>query len=180
MMKFVSQLSQCLDHCVTHYPYWSGCPYCVEGRGREFGHSRVVKEPSATPTISFDYALLSDGEEVETQEAYEAAGESAVKLLIVRDDKSKAIFGHVVPKKGIDEKNFAVDSLVEDVKWLGYAQERQRTRDREAPERVAQRAPNQRCVTGPRGAQSRVRPTGQWSGRGGSQTAEGSHAHTEM
>ena len=117
---FQPTLSQFLDHCVTHYPYWSGCPYCVEGRGREFGHSRVVKESSATPTISFDYAFLSDGEEVETQEAYEAAGESAVKLLIVRDDKSKAIFGHVVPKKGIDEKNSAVDLLVEDVKWLGY------------------------------------------------------------
>jgi hypothetical protein len=43
-----------------------------------------------------------------------------MKLLVVRYDKSKAIFGHVVPKKGIDEKNFAVDSLVEDVKWLGY------------------------------------------------------------
>ena len=33
---------------------------------------------------------------------------------------SKAVFRHVVPKKGIDENNFAVDSLVEDVEWLGY------------------------------------------------------------
>lgn len=41
---FQLTLSQCLGHRVTHYPYWSGCPYCVEGRGREFGHSRVVKE----------------------------------------------------------------------------------------------------------------------------------------
>ena len=24
-------LSQFLDYCVTHYPYWSGCPYYVEG-----------------------------------------------------------------------------------------------------------------------------------------------------
>ena len=40
--------------------------------------------------------------------------------MVVRDDRSKAIFGHVVPKKGIDEKCFAVDSLVEEVKWLGY------------------------------------------------------------
>ena len=62
--------------------------------------------------MSFDYAFLSDNGDIYTQEAYEAAGESAVKLLIVRDDKSKAIFGHVVPKKGIDEKNFAVDSLL--------------------------------------------------------------------
>ena len=40
-------------------------------------------------------------------------------MLVVRDDKSKAIFGHVVLKKGIGENNFAVDSSVEDVKWLG-------------------------------------------------------------
>ena len=31
-------LSQFLDYSVTHYPYQSWCPYCVEGRGREFGH----------------------------------------------------------------------------------------------------------------------------------------------
>ena len=30
-------------------------------------------------------------------------------MLVVRDDKSKAIFGHVVPKKGIDERIFAID-----------------------------------------------------------------------
>ena len=30
---FQPTLSQLLDHCVTHYPYWSGCPYCVL-RGR--------------------------------------------------------------------------------------------------------------------------------------------------
>ena len=57
---------------------------------------------------------------IESQEDYEAAGEGAVKLLVARDDKSKAIFGHVDPEKGIDDKNFAVDSPVEDVKWLGY------------------------------------------------------------
>ena len=60
---FQPTLSQCLDHYVTHYPYQSWCPYCVEGRGREFGHSRVNKESIATPTNSFDYAFLSDGEE---------------------------------------------------------------------------------------------------------------------
>ena len=39
---------------------------------------------------------------------------------VVRDNKSKAIFGRVVPQKGLDEKGLSVDSLVEDVKWLGY------------------------------------------------------------
>ena len=94
---FQPSLSQFTDHCVTHYPYQSWCPYCVEGRGREFGHHRVVRDQSTTPTVSFDYAFVSDNGDIETQEAYEAAGESAVKLLVVRDDKSKAIFGHIVP-----------------------------------------------------------------------------------
>ena len=71
---FQPTLSQLLDHSVTHYLYQSWCPYCVEGRGREFGHNRVVRESSSTPRVSFDYAFLSDGEEIETQEAYDAAG----------------------------------------------------------------------------------------------------------
>ena len=117
---FQPTLSQYLDHCLTHYPYQSWCPHCVEGRGREFGHHVRVKEPSAAPTISFDYAFVSDNAEVKTQEEFESAGESAVKVLVVRDDKSKSIFGHVVPQKGVDEKGFSVSVLVEDIRWLGY------------------------------------------------------------
>ena len=44
-------LSQFLDHCVTHYPYQSWCPYCVEGKGREFGHRATEKESCATPIV---------------------------------------------------------------------------------------------------------------------------------
>ena len=54
-------LSQFTDHCVTHFPYQSWSPYCVEGGRREFGHRTTVKESSATPTVSFDYDFLSDG-----------------------------------------------------------------------------------------------------------------------
>ena len=117
---FQPSLSQYLDHCLTHYPYQSWCPHCVEGRGREFGHHTVAKESSAAPTISFDYAFVGDNAEIKTQEEFESAGEAAVKLLVVRDDKSKAVFGHVVPQKGVDEKGFSVSALVEDVRWLGY------------------------------------------------------------
>ena len=35
--------------------------------------------------------------------------------MIVRDSQGKAVFGHVVPKKGMDENGFAVDAIVEDV-----------------------------------------------------------------
>jgi hypothetical protein len=32
-------LSEILDHRATHVPFRAWCPDCVEGRGREFGHS---------------------------------------------------------------------------------------------------------------------------------------------
>ena len=112
---FQPPLSQFIDHSVTRFPYQSWCPYCVEGRGREFGHQTTVKESSATQTTSFDCGFLSDGDEVETREVFEAAGDGAIEFLVFRHNKGKAIFGHGVPKKGIDEKGFSVDSLVEDV-----------------------------------------------------------------
>ena len=93
----------------------------MEGRGREFGHSCIPNEPSAAPTLSFDYAFISDGDVVLTQEEFEAAGEDGIKFIVVRESKSKAIFGRVVPTKGIDEKGFSDDSLADDIKWLGYA-----------------------------------------------------------
>ena len=91
-------LSQFLDHCVTHYPYQSWCPYCVEGKGREFGHRATEKESCATPIVSFDYVFLSDNEDIETQQAYEDAGEGAVKLLVVFS--AKAALGDLALKKG--------------------------------------------------------------------------------
>lgn len=114
--------SEYLDHCVTHYPFRAWCKHCLEGRGREFGHDnhRGVKDERSTPVVSFDYAFISDNGEVTDLIEYEAAGESAIKLLIVRDSKSKSVFAHVVPVKGMDEKGFAVSALTADVRWLGY------------------------------------------------------------
>ena len=114
-------LSEYRDHCVTHFPYRSGCLHCQEGTGREFGHRRREKGPGDAPIVSFDYAFLSDKEDVIDQAGFKAAGEGAVKVLVVRDDKSKSVFGHVIPRKGFDEKGFSVDCLVEDIKWLGYS-----------------------------------------------------------
>ena len=109
--------SEFLDHCVTHYPYRAWCSHCREGRGQEFGHDcqSGTKEPRASPVVSFDYAFVSDHGEVTSQEGFEAAGDGAVKILVVRDSRSKAVFAHVVPHKGLDEKGFAVDALVSDV-----------------------------------------------------------------
>ena len=39
---------------------------------------------------------------------------------MIRDSRSKSVFAHVVPSKGLDPKGFAVSSIVHDVLWLGY------------------------------------------------------------
>ena len=115
--------SEFLDHCISHFPFRVWCRHCVEGRGREFGHSNSQgeKDERSTPVVSFDYAFISDAGDVFTDEDFIAAGEGAAKLLIVRDSRSKAVFAHVVPAKGIDERGFAVDALVSDILWTGYA-----------------------------------------------------------
>ena len=45
----------------------------------------------------------------------------ALKILVVKDSKSKAVFAHAVPKKGVDDKRYSVDKVVEDVLYLGYS-----------------------------------------------------------
>ena len=73
-------------------------------------------------TVAFDHCFVNDKgmftrAELETA-GIEMAGQ--VKVLVVKDCKSKCTFAHVVPSKGIDEKRYAVDIIVEDVTWLGY------------------------------------------------------------
>ena len=45
----------------------------------------------------------------------------ALKVLVVKDTQSKSVFAHAVPQKGIDDKGFAVDCIVEDVLGFGFA-----------------------------------------------------------
>ena len=114
--------SEYLDHCVTHYPFRAWCKHCLEGRGREFGHDnqRGLKDERSTPVVSFDYCFISDAGDITTDVEFEAAGDGAAKILVVRDSKSKAVFAHVVTMKGVDEKGFAVSALAGNVKWLRY------------------------------------------------------------
>ena len=98
--------SEYMDHCMTHSPFRAWCKHCLEGRGREFGHSNVqgVKDERSTPVVSFDYAFVSDLGEVTTQAEFDAAEGGAAKILVVRDARSKSVFAHVVPVKGIDAR----------------------------------------------------------------------------
>ena len=42
------------------------------------------------------------------------------KILVVKDTKSKSIFAHVVPQKGVDSEQYSVSILTEDIVWLVY------------------------------------------------------------
>ena len=38
-----------------------------------------------------------------------------MKVLVVKDSKSKSVFAHLVPSKGVYETQYALDRLVEDI-----------------------------------------------------------------
>ena len=58
--------------------------------------------------------------------------EGGIKILVVKGSKSKAVFAHAVPQKGVDPKRYVVDMIVEDVLWLGWSQVLMKT-DNERP-----------------------------------------------
>ena len=79
----------------------------------------VLNEAGGAPAVALDNAVVGDKEENTSQEQADTE-EGSVKILIVMGSHSKSVFGHVVPKKGIDKIGFAVDAIVEDAKWPGY------------------------------------------------------------
>ncbi len=111
------------QHNIDHYPYRNWCRHCVEGRGRGERHASKTVE-SDIPIVGMDYFFMtksvteSKNELKEKGEDADAMVEEgrALKCLIVRDQKSKALFGHPVPQKGVDAKGYSVMRVVEDVK----------------------------------------------------------------
>ena len=44
-----------------------------------------------------------------------------MKILAIKDGRSKAIFAHGVPVKGVDEGRYVVDTIVDECNRLGYS-----------------------------------------------------------
>ena len=107
------------EHYVDHWPYRSWCEHCVSGRGT--GEQHREGSGSSIHIVAFDYLLVTD-RGVQRRDDLEGDEEktSLIKILVVKDLKSKAIFAHVVPQNGVDADGYAVVRLIEDVKWLGY------------------------------------------------------------
>ena len=108
------------EHNVDHLPYRSWCECCVMGRGT--GEQHRGGSESRVPVIAFDYLFVSQAKVVTRGEIDEEEAKRApIKILLVKDTKSKTIFAHVVKHKGIEDDEYAVKRLVEDVTWLGYS-----------------------------------------------------------
>ena len=103
-------------HREDHVPYRCWCEHCVKGRG--LGEAHVPGECGAVPVVSFDYLIITKNGEF--RQKGDDKYEILLKILVVKDSKSKAIFAHVVPQKGVGEDRFAVDCLRKDLLWLGY------------------------------------------------------------
>lgn len=95
------------DHCITHIPYRSWCRCCVEGRGREMAHKEVDHGSRDVATVAFDYLFVTKKDvftkgEWASEATRAEVEENALKVLVVRDLKSRSCFAHAVPQKGID------------------------------------------------------------------------------
>ncbi len=99
-----------------HCPYRSWCEWCVEGRG--VGEHHKSGPEGSIPVISFDYLLVTRkgiflNGKVEPSKV-------VLKILVVKDSRSKYIGAHVVSTKGAGADRYAVEKLRGDIAWLGY------------------------------------------------------------
>ena len=102
---------------VSHIPYRAWCSHCVRGRGKSFAHHRVNRQedPEEVPVVSIDYGFFGAPGKLPA----DAVGGAQMPVLVVRDRKSKALFSHLVPSKGV-EHFYPEHALVRDIKFLGY------------------------------------------------------------
>ena len=108
------------EHRIDHWPPRSWCDECNEGHGRERRHGRVP-DSHRVAIVSMDYAFLTRKGAIVEQGEEGFDDDEALKMLIVKDSLSRSVFAHAVPRKGIDDKRYAVDMVVQDVLWLGYS-----------------------------------------------------------
>ena len=106
------------DHAVDHILFREWCQECVAGRGTGEQH-RSREGRHAVPTIAFDYLCVTN-KKIRRREGLEEGEDeevkkTCVKILVVKDLKSKPIFAHVVLQKGVDADGYAVVRLVDDI-----------------------------------------------------------------
>ena len=108
------------DHEVSHLPFRSWCTACLRGRAKSHPHHQVRDRPEAVSTFSVDYGFFGSPGETPLQ----TVSGKDLPVLVAYDRKSRAVFAHPVPHKGLmkDDKldEFPVKVLVRDLDRLGY------------------------------------------------------------
>ena len=114
--------SQIEDHRAKgHIPYRTWCKECVEGRSTGEPHRRRTGERSVC-VLSFDYLYLDKAGGVMKKNSMLDMEDVSVTILVAKESRGKSIFAHVVPQKGVDMDHYAVELLLQDLKWVGYQQ----------------------------------------------------------
>ncbi len=102
-----------------HIPYRSWCSECVEGRATGEQHNSR-KDERLFPVLVFDYMLITRDFQIIKNVDGVAEKKIALKLIVAKDTRSKAVFAHGVKHKGPGDDRYAVSCMAEDIKWLGY------------------------------------------------------------
>ena len=96
------------EHNVTHLPFRSWCPHCVNGKAQDRHHKKQDQNEKTIPEIVFDYVFLATADDEET-----------IPIQVARDRRTQMIFAHVVPRKGMISQHGA-DAMEKDIEKLGY------------------------------------------------------------
>ena len=96
------------EHELTHTPYRSWCPQCVQGRGRQNAHkANKEKEDKGVPAFHLDYWIMRD-----------KPGAPHHTVITMVDERSNTHKAYVVPVKGYVEH--VAKLLIRDISELGY------------------------------------------------------------
>ena len=118
---------------MTHIPFRSWCPHCVQGRGLGEKRGRRVGRQHEIPRVGIEYWYMTskglmkrdglqgrEGTLTDNQVEEGRVGGDIVKCLIVKCHDSKCVFAHAIPRKGGDEDHYVAGKITSDVAWMGH------------------------------------------------------------
>ena len=99
-----------IEHNLTHLPYRSWCPHCVNGHGKTLPHfSQDPDEMYQVPMVSVDRHFMGTKEDEEKSQP----------ILATKDRESRKVFAQVVPSKGASHP-YPVKALLQNIDNLGH------------------------------------------------------------
>ena len=118
-------------HSATHIPFRNWCAFCVAGKAKEDPHFKKDEHEVLENVVSLDYGFMSkknrvtkrDSEEAESdadeEDDSEDPSKAVLKVLVLRDRRTKYVTATVVPRKG--DHPYAVHRVGIDItSVLGY------------------------------------------------------------